>query len=69
VRAILHRHRAKANIQPDGKMLRVREDIGRALTEEEKLLLLEECGKGRSRSLYAAVVLALNTCMRYSEIR
>ncbi len=69
VRAILRRNRLWANLQPDVKMLRVREDVGRALTEDEESRLLDECGKSRSRSLYAAVALALNTCMRYSEIR
>jgi integrase len=50
-------------------MLQVRENVGRALTEDEESRLLHECGKSRGRSLYAAIVLALNTCMRYSEIR
>ncbi len=31
--------------------------------------MLEACRASRSRSLYPAVLLALNTCMRYSELR
>lgn len=69
VRAILRRHRIWANLQPDVKMLRVREAVGKALSQAEETALLNECRKSRSQSLYVAVELALNTCMRYSEIR
>ena len=69
VRAILRKHRFWANIQPDVQMLRVRDDVGRALTEAEEKALLLECRKSRSQSLYVAVEVALGTCMRYSEIR
>lgn len=50
-------------------MLRVREVVGKALTQTEEAALLNECRKSRSQSLYVVVELALNTCMRYSEIR
>ena len=69
VRAILRRNRIWANIQPDVKMLRTRQDAGRALREDEEKVLLRECRNSRSRSLYVAVEMALSTCMRYSEIR
>ena len=69
LRAILRKHRLWANIQPDVQMLRVREDVGRALTKDEEIALLRECRNSRSRSLYVAVEMALGTCMRYSEIR
>jgi integrase len=69
LRAILRKHRLWANIQPDIQMLRVRDDVGRALTEDEESALLRECRNSRSRSLYVAVEMALGTCMRYSEIR
>ena len=69
VRAILRKHRMWANIQPDVKMLRVRDDVGRAITELEEKALLKECRNSRSRSLYVSVEMALSTCMRYSEIR
>jgi integrase len=69
IRAILRRNRLWASIQPDVRMLRVREDIGRAITKQEELRLLEACRSSRSRSLYPAVLVALNTCMRYTELR
>ena len=69
VRAILRKNRLWASIQPDVRMLRVREDIGRAISPEEESALLEACRASRSRSLYPAVLIALNTCMRYSELR
>jgi integrase len=69
VRAILRRNRLWANIQPDVRMLPVRDDVGQAISHEQEARLLEECNKSRSRSLYPAVTLALSTAMRYSEIR
>ena len=69
LRAILRKHRLWANVQPDVKMLRVADDVGRAIDGEEEKSLLEACRTSRSRSLYPAVVMALNTCMRYSELR
>ena len=44
-------------------------DVGHAITDEEEAALLSACLQSRSRSLYPAVMLALNTGMRYSEIR
>ncbi len=69
VRAILRRNRLWAEIQPDVRMLPVRDDIGQALTPEREQKILQACSESRSRSLLPAVTLALNTCMRYSEIR
>jgi integrase len=69
LRAILRKNRLWAAIQPDVRMLRVLDDIGRAISRDEEDELLESCRASRSRSLYPAVLLALNTCMRYSEIR
>ncbi len=69
LRAILRKKRLWANIQPDVKMLKVAEDVGRALSREEEKRLLDTCAKSRSRSLYPAFVLALNTAMRLGEIR
>ena len=68
-RAILRKHRMWGNIQPDVKMLRTREDAGKALTQEEETALLKECRESRSRSLFVVVLMALDTCMRYSEVR
>jgi len=68
LRAILRRHRIWANLQPDVKMLTVRDDVGRALTSEEERLLLAACGSSRSRALLPVVTLAMNTGMRRGEI-
>lgn len=69
VRAILRKNRMWAAIQPDVRMLRTEDKAGRAISAEEEAALLEACQQSRSRSLYPAVVLALNTCMRYGELR
>jgi len=69
LRAILRKNRLWASIQPDVKMLRTREDVGRAISRDEESALLDACRASRSRSLYPAVLIALNTCMRYSELR
>ena len=69
LRAILRRNRLWAEIQPDVRMLATRDDIGRAVSPEEEKALIAACGQSRSRSLLPAVTLALNTCMRHSEIR
>ena len=69
LRAILRKNRMWANLQPDVRLLRVSEGVGRAISGQEESRLLEACRATRSRSLYPVVVLALNTCMRYSELR
>jgi integrase len=69
LRAMLRRQRVWAEIQLDVRMLPVRDDVGHALTQEEGAVLVTACLKSRCRCLYVAVMLALNTGMRYSEIR
>jgi len=69
LRAILRKHRLWANIQPDVRMLKTRQDIGRALTADEQHRLLIVCKNSRSRSLYPAVVLSLLTGLRNGELR
>ena len=69
IRAILRRHRLWANIQPDVRMLSAPDDIGKALSLEDEKKLLDGCAESRSRSLLPAVLLAMNTGMRYSELR
>jgi len=69
LRAILRRHRVWGGIQQDVRMLDTTDDIGHALTADEEAALLSACLKSRSRCLYPAVMIALNTGMRYSEIR
>ncbi len=69
LRAVLRKHRLWAAIQQDVRMLRTVDDVGRAISREEEAALLRACGESRSRSLLPAVALALNTAMRYSELR
>jgi integrase len=69
LRAILRRNRVWAEIQQDIRMLPTLDDVGRAINADEEAALLSACLSSRSRSLYFAVMLALNTGMRYSEIR
>jgi len=57
-----------ARIKKKVKLARAQK-IGRVITVEEESTLLSECRRSRSRSLYVAIVVALETCMRYSEIR
>jgi integrase len=69
VRAVLRKNRLWFAIQPDVRMLRASDDAGRAISRDEEFALLTACQSSRSRSLYSAVALALNTCTRYSELR
>ncbi len=69
LRAILRRHRLWATIQPDIRMLPVPDQVGKALSQKEEKKLLDACADSRSRCLLPAVLLALNTGMRYSELR
>jgi len=69
LRAIMRRNRLWANLQPDVKLLRRRDDVGRAISDSEEKALLDACLTSRSRSLCPAVTLALSTGMRYSELR
>lgn len=68
LRAIMRRHRLWAQLQPDVKMLTVRDDAGKALTADEERQLRTACAGSRSRALLPAVTLALNTGMRRGEI-
>lgn len=68
LRAILRNARLWANLQPDVKMLKTREDIGRAISEDEKHRLLTACKRSRSRSLYPAFLLSLHTGLRNGEL-
>jgi hypothetical protein len=69
LRAILLRHQLWQFVKQDFRMLKVEESVGKALTSNEEVELLEACTDSRSRTLYPAVVLALNTGMRSIEIR
>jgi integrase len=69
LRALMKKHRLWADLQPDVKMPRGRDDAGRALSEDEEHRLLIQCRKNRSRSLAPAVLLALHTGLRNEELR
>src|SRR5262245_33182692 len=69
LRAILRRHRLWANMQPDVKMMPVREKVGKALTADDEQKLLDACRGLRSRVLEPIVTLALHTGMRRGEIQ
>ena len=69
LRAILRQFRMWADLQPDIRMLQTNQSVGRILSTDEERALLRACGASRSRSLLPAVALALNTGLRYSEIR
>lgn len=69
LRAVLRRARLWAHIQPDVTMLKAREDVGRALSEDEKNILLAACKASRSRALYPAFMLSLHTGVRSVELR
>lgn len=69
LRAILRRHRLWADMQPDVKMMTVRESPGKALSDDEESALLDAARKRRSRVLLPIVTLALHTGMRRGEIQ
>jgi integrase len=69
LRAILRHHRLWADLQPDVGMLPTTNSVGQVLSAAQERSLMNACGASRSRSLLPAVALALNTGMRYSEIR
>lgn len=69
LRAILRKHRLWHNIATDVRMLKVRGEVGRALTADEQHRLLVACKKSRSRSLYPAVLLSLHSGLRNTELR
>jgi integrase len=69
LRALMRKHRLWADIQPDVKMPRGREDVGRALSADEEHRLLSACKQNRSRSLYPAVLVSLHTGLRNQELR
>lgn len=49
--------------------LKVRRQVGKAYSDEEKALLYEEARTRRSKAIYPALVLALNCGLRDKEIR
>jgi integrase len=68
VRAILRRLGLWARLQPEVRMLPERQDVGKALAPEEESKLLRACEESMSRSLLPALVLSLNSGLRYGEL-
>jgi integrase len=68
LRGILVRHRLWANVQPDVRKRPERDDVGVALDVDAEQHLLAACIASRSRILWPAVVLAINTGLRRSEL-
>ena len=69
LRMIMKVERLWANLAQDVKMLTERQDIGKALSEEEVKRLLVACRRSPSPSLYPAVVVFCNTGLRNAELR
>jgi integrase len=69
LRSILRRYRMWEAVAADVDFLKENPSPGRALTADEESRLLEVASKSRCRSLYAVVMLAINTGLRASEIR
>lgn len=68
VRAILRRLGLWARLQPEVRMLPERQDVGKALAPDEESKLLRACEESMSRSLLPAMVLSLNTGLRFGEM-
>jgi integrase len=71
LRGILKREKLWGAIADDDLLprLRDRDDVGRAITADEEAAVLSASHASRSRGLYTAIVIALNTGMRETEIR
>ena len=67
-RVHLFEKEARANVQPDVKKRPERDNVGQALAAEAEQSLLVACQASRSRALYTAVVLAIHTGLRRSEL-
>jgi integrase len=68
LRAVLRRSGLWARLQPEIRMLSERDDVGRALSADEESRLLQAASQSRSRSLFPALLLALNTGLRRGEL-
>ena len=69
LRAVMKNLGQWGRVQPKVKMLKTRDDIGRAITAQEEAALLQACAISRSRSLMPFVTLAIETGARYGVIR
>jgi len=71
LRQILKRHKCWTRLEGDFKPEAERENVGRALSDEEEKKLLKAAAnrKYRKNALYPIVVVGLNTAMRRDEVR
>lgn len=71
LRQVLKRHKCWARLEGDFKPETERENVGRALSDDEEKKLLKAAAnrKYRKNALYPIVVLGLNTAMRRDEVR
>jgi integrase len=69
IRQVMIHHRMWHAIAPDVRMLREREDVGRALAEDEEVRLLAAAKRSVSRSLYPALLLSIHSGVRNEELR
>jgi integrase len=69
LRSILRRYRMWEAIAGDIDFLKENPSPGRALSHAEETALLNAASNSRCRSLYAVIMLAINTGMRANEIR
>ena len=69
VRLVLRKHKLWERIKDDVKMLEENEEIGRALSEDEKNRLLAAAKASASRSLYPAIMVSVHTGLRNEELR
>jgi integrase len=69
LRSMLRRYRMREAIAADVDFLKENPSPGRALSRAEETALLDAASKSRCRSLYAAIMLAINTGMRANELR
>jgi integrase len=69
IRMVLIKHRRWHNISPDIRMLRERDDVGRALAPDEQARILNAAQCSASRSLYPAVLLSIHSGIRHQELR
>src|ERR1035441_5564494 len=69
LRAIMRKNKCWERLRDDVKMLHVDDDIGVAISPAEESVLLLECERSRSRSLYPIVTLAIDTGARLNVVK
>jgi integrase len=69
LRLILKKHKRWTAIADEVTMLRVRKDVGRALSDDEVHRLLVACKASVSRGLYPAFIASMHTGLRNKELR